>query len=239
MKPVIEIRGLTRVYDLGDVKVHALRGINLTVNQGEFLAIMGASGSGKSTLLNVIGCLDRPTTGRYLLDGEETSRLSRNQYSDVRNRKIGFIFQGYNLIARTSALENVELPLLYDRSGHHGPAGQLASAALARVGLGDRMHHVPNQLSGGQQQRVAIARALVTGPKLLLCDEPTGALDLDTGRTVLALLQRTAREDHRCVVIVTHNQGIAVMADRVLRVHDGSIADETVQEAGSAQDVNW
>jgi putative ABC transport system ATP-binding protein len=238
MKPVIEISGLTRVYDLGDVKVHALRGIDLTVNTGEFLAIMGASGSGKSTLLNVIGCLDRPTSGRYLLDGEETNRLSRNQYAEVRNRKIGFIFQGYNLIARTSALENVELPLLYDRSGHHGPARQLASAALDRVGLADRMHHVPNQLSGGQQQRVAIARALVNEPALVLADEPTGNLDSRTSVEVMTVFQEL-NDAGITIVMVTHEPDIARYARRVVVMRDGRITrDYPVEKRGrAAQDL--
>jgi putative ABC transport system ATP-binding protein len=238
MKPVIEIHGLTRVYDLGDVKVHALRGIDLTVNTGEFLAIMGASGSGKSTLLNVIGCLDRPTSGRYLLDGEETNRLSRNQYAEVRNRKIGFIFQGYNLIARTSALENVELPLLYDRSGLHGPARQLASAALDRVGLADRMHHVPNQLSGGQQQRVAIARALVNEPALVLADEPTGNLDSRTSVEVMTVFQEL-NDAGITIVMVTHEPDIARYARRVVVMRDGRITrDYPVEKRGrAAQDL--
>jgi putative ABC transport system ATP-binding protein len=238
MKPVIEIHGLTRVYDLGDVKVHALRGIDLTVNTGEFLAIMGASGSGKSTLLNVIGCLDRPTSGRYLLDGEETNRLSRNQYAEVRNRKIGFIFQGYNLIARTSALENVELPLLYDRSGRHGPARQLASAALDRVGLADRMHHVPNQLSGGQQQRVAIARALVNEPALVLADEPTGNLDSRTSVEVMTVFQEL-NDAGITIVMVTHEPDIARYARRVVVMRDGRITrDYPVEKRGrAAQDL--
>jgi putative ABC transport system ATP-binding protein len=238
MKPVIEIHGLTRVYDLGDVKVDALRGIDLTVNTGEFLAIMGASGSGKSTLLNVIGCLDRPTSGRYLLDGEERNRLSRNQYAEVRNRKIGFIFQGYNLIARTSALENVELPLLYDRSGHHGPARQLASAALDRVGLADRMHHVPNQLSGGQQQRVAIARALVNEPALVLADEPTGNLDSRTSVEVMTVFQEL-NDAGITIVMVTHEPDIARYARRVVVMRDGRITrDYPVEKRGrAAQDL--
>ncbi|UCG44479.1 MAG: ABC transporter ATP-binding protein [candidate division WOR-3 bacterium] len=234
MEPVIEIHDLTRVYDLGDVKVRALRGVDLTVSRGEFLAIMGASGSGKSTLLNVIGCLDRPTTGRYLLDGEETSRLSRNQYADVRNRKIGFIFQGYNLIARTSALENVELPLLYDRSGLHGPAGQLASAALDRVGLADRVQHVPNQLSGGQQQRVAIARALVNEPALVLADEPTGNLDSRTSVEVMTVFQELNHAGIT-IVMVTHEPDIARYARRVVVMRDGRITrDYPVEKRGSA-----
>ena len=233
MKPVIEIRGMTRVYDLGDVKVHALRGIDLAVNGGEFLAIMGASGSGKSTLLNMVGCLDRPTGGTYLLDGEETSRLSRNQYAEVRNRKVGFIFQGYNLIARTSALENVELPLIYNRSGHAG-ARQRAEAALVRVGLGERLAHVPNQLSGGQQQRVAIARALVNEPALVLADEPTGNLDSRTSVEVMAVFQEL-NDAGITIVMVTHEPDIARYARRVVVMRDGRITrDYPVENRGRA-----
>ncbi len=234
-RPVIETHGLTRVYDLGDVKVHALRGIDLVVNAGEFLAIMGASGSGKSTLLNMIGCLDQPTSGTYLLDGEETSRLSRDRYADVRNRKIGFIFQGYNLIARTSALENVELPLVYDRSGHAG-ARQRAEAALERVGLGDRMSHLPNQLSGGQQQRVAVARALVTEPALVLADEPTGNLDSRTSVEIMTVFQEL-NDAGITIVMVTHEPDIARYARRVVVMRDGRITrDYPVEKRGRAAD---
>jgi putative ABC transport system ATP-binding protein len=233
--PVIEIRGLTRVYDLGDVQVHALRGIDLVVEKGEFVAIMGASGSGKSTLLNMVGCLDRPTAGTYLLDGEETSRLTRDQYADVRNRKIGFIFQGYNLVARTSALENVELPLLYDRSGHTG-ARQRATAALARVGLAERMAHLPNQLSGGQQQRVAVARALVNEPALVLADEPTGNLDSRTSIEVMTVFQEL-NDAGITIVMVTHEPDIAAYARRVVVMRDGRITrDYPVEKRGRAAD---
>ncbi len=234
MKTVIELHELTRVYDLGAVQVHALRGIDLTVHAGEFLAIMGASGSGKSTLLNMIGCLDRPTSGRYLFDGEETSRLTRNQYAEVRNRKIGFIFQGYNLIARTSALENVELPLVYNRSGDGSAARRRAGAALDRVGLSDRMFHVPSQLSGGQQQRVAIARALVNEPALVLADEPTGNLDSRTSVEMMTVFQEL-NDAGITIVMVTHEPEIARYARRVVAMRDGRITrDYAVEKRGRA-----
>jgi putative ABC transport system ATP-binding protein len=236
MPPVIEIRRLVRTYDLGDVQVHALRGIDLVVAKGEFMAIMGASGSGKSTLLNLLGCLDRPTSGRYLLDGVEAHGLSRNQYADIRSRKIGFVFQGYNLIPRTSALDNVELPLLYDRSGRSAGAKRLAEQALLRVGLADRMHHVPNQLSGGQQQRVAIARSLVNEPALVLADEPTGNLDSRTSVEIMALFQEL-NEAGITIVMVTHEPDIARYAKRVVVMRDGRITrDYPVERRGHAAD---
>lgn len=235
VQPVIEVRGLTRVYDLGDVQVHALRGIDLVVEAGEFVAVMGASGSGKSTLLNMIGCLDRPTAGAYLLDGEETSRLSRDRYADVRNRKIGFIFQGYNLIPRTSALENVELPLIYSRAGH-ARARKRAEAALERVGLAERVSHLPSQLSGGQQQRVAVARALVNEPALILADEPTGNLDSRTSVEVMAVFQEL-NDAGITIVMVTHEPDIAGYARRVVVMRDGRITrDYPVENRGRAAD---
>ena len=176
-QPVINVSGVTKDYSMGESAVHALRGVDLEVYPGDMIAVIGSSGSGKSTLMNIIGCLDVPTSGTYLLDGVRVDGLSRNALADLRNEKLGFVFQGFNLLARTSALENVELPLLYDRSHRWSDPGAIASAALKRVGLGDRQHHHPSELSGGQQQRVAIARALVTQPTLLLADEPTGNLD--------------------------------------------------------------
>ena len=186
---VIRVEGVTKVYEMGRNQVHALRGIDLIVKRGELLAIMGHSGSGKSTLMNILGCLDIPTAGIYLLDGVPVNGLSKNELADLRNRKLGFMFQGFNLLARTTALENVELPLLYDRSGRKRDTREAAKQSLARVGLGERLDHQPSELSGGQQQRVAIARALVTEPTLLLADEPTGNLDTRTSLEIMALFQ--------------------------------------------------
>jgi putative ABC transport system ATP-binding protein len=219
---VIRLEGVTKVYAMGRNEVHALRGIDLAVRRGEMIAVMGASGSGKSTLMNVLGCLDEPTSGRYFLDGTRVDGLSRNQLADLRNRKLGFVFQGFNLLPRTSALENVELPLLYDRSGVQRDTQALARDALARVGLADRADHQPNELSGGQQQRVAIARALVTRPALLLADEPTGNLDSRTSVEIMALFQALNGEGIT-VVLVTHERDIAQYARRLVEVRDGSI----------------
>jgi putative ABC transport system ATP-binding protein len=219
---VIQTQGVTKVYAMGAAEVTALRGIDLTVSRGEFVAVMGASGSGKSTLMNILGCLDVPTGGTYDLDGERVNGLDRNQLADIRNRKIGFVFQGFNLLARTSAVENAELPLLYDRSGRWADSRQLATAALERVGLGDRLHHMPNELSGGQQQRVAIARALVTQPALLLADEPTGNLDTRTSVEVLALFQQL-NDQGITIVLVTHELDISRYARRIVELRDGRV----------------
>ena len=236
MVPVIETHGLVRTYDLGDVQVRALRGIDLVVNKGEFLAIMGASGSGKSTLLNLFGCLDRPTSGRYLLDGVEISGLDRRQYADIRSRKIGFVFQSYNLIPRTSALDNVELPLLYNRSGRFSNPKRLAEQALERVGLGGRMRHLPNQMSGGEQQRVAIARSLVNEPALVLADEPTGNLDSRTSVEIMVLFQEL-NDAGITIVMVTHEPDIARYARRVIAMRDGLVTrDYPVEKRGRAAD---
>lgn len=236
MTPVIEVRALGRRYALDGIDVLALRGVDLAVMPGEFVAIMGASGSGKSTLLNLLGCLDRPTAGTYLLDGTETSGLGPNEYADIRSRKIGFVFQGYNLIARTSALENVELPLLYDRSGRFHDYGTRARKSLARVGLSDRLHHLPNQLSGGQQQRVAIARSLVNEPTLVLADEPTGNLDSRTSVDVMSLFQ-DLNDSGITIVMVTHEPDIARYAKRVVVMRDGRITrDYQVERRGRAAD---
>jgi putative ABC transport system ATP-binding protein len=223
--PLIRIDNVTKVYDAGEVEIRALAGVSLEVEAGEFVAIMGASGSGKSTLLHLIGCLDRPTSGRYFLEGREVSGLNRNALAEVRNRAMGFVFQSFNLLARTSAVENVELPLVY--SGV--PASERrrrAIEALRQIGLGDRLEHHPGQMSGGQQQRVAIARALVGGPRLLLADEPTGNLDSRTSGEVMALL-RGLSEGGLTVVLVTHAPDIATWTSRVLQLKDGLIvADE-------------
>jgi putative ABC transport system ATP-binding protein len=224
-QPVIRIEGVTKVYEMGKTQVRALRGIDLLVEAGELLAIMGPSGSGKSTLMNIIGCLDVSTTGSYYLDGARVDGLSRNELADLRNRKLGFVFQGFNLLPRTSAVENVELPLLYDRTGRWRNPRELAARALQRVGLGDRLDHQPNELSGGQQQRVAIARAMVTEPRLLLADEPTGNLDSRTSIEVMSLFQE-ANDRGITVVLVTHEPDIAQYAKRVIDVRDGRIRDD-------------
>jgi putative ABC transport system ATP-binding protein len=220
--PVIELHAVKKVYQSGENRVLALRGVDLTVNEGELVAIMGASGSGKSTLMNILGCLDVPTEGSYVLDGTSVEGLSKNALADLRNQKLGFVFQGFNLLARTSALDNVELPMLYDRSGKKRDTKALAKQALERVGLADRMDHEPSELSGGQQQRVAIARALVTQPTLLLADEPTGNLDSRTSVEVLALFQEL-NEQGITIVLVTHEPDIAQYASRIVEVRDGRI----------------
>ena len=220
--PVIQAEGLTRSYTSGTTSVHALRGVDLSVERGEMVAIMGSSGSGKSTLMNLLGCLDVPTAGDYMLDGVRVNGLSRNELADLRNRKLGFVFQGFNLLARTSALENVELPLLYDRSGRKLDTRALAVAALERVGLGDRMEHQPSELSGGQQQRVSIARALITRPMLLLADEPTGNLDSETTVEIMRLFQEL-NEQGITIVLVTHEPEVSQYARRIVEVRDGRI----------------
>lgn len=232
-KAVIQTHGITKVYAMGGTEVHALAGIDLTVNEGEFVAIMGASGSGKSTLMNIVGCLDYPTSGTYTLDGIEVDKLSRNALADIRNQKIGFIFQGFNLLARTSALENVELPLLYDRSGKKYKPQKLAEEALELVGLGDRIDHLPNELSGGQQQRVAIARALVTKPAILLADEPTGNLDSKTSIEVFALFQELNAKGIT-IIVVTHEHDVIGFVRRVVELKDGRIIRDEEQTPNSA-----
>jgi putative ABC transport system ATP-binding protein len=225
--PLIQLVDVAKTYRMGDVEVHALRGVSLDVELGEFTAIMGASGSGKSTLMNIVGCLDRPSGGRYLLDGQEVSRLSTERLAEMRNRTIGFVFQSFNLLARTSALENVELPLLY--AGVSTPERHARAAeALARVGLADRADHHPNQMSGGQQQRVAIARALVSRPRVILADEPTGNLDSRTSVEVMALFQELGRAGIT-VVLVTHEPDIAQYAGRIVIMRDGRILSDTRQ----------
>ena len=237
MEPVILTRELKKTYVMGDVSVHALRGVDLEVQPGEFVAIMGASGSGKSTLMNLLGCLDEPSSGEYYLDGQNVEGLASKEYADIRNQKVGFVFQGFNLLARTTALENVELPLLYDRTGRIPDPIQAARDALVRVGLADRMDHEPNQLSGGQQQRVAIARALVNNPALILADEPTGNLDSHTSVEILAVLQEL-NEQGITVVLVTHENDVARYAKRIIRMRDGRVVDDRpVKERLMAVDV--
>jgi putative ABC transport system ATP-binding protein len=224
---LIEITNLTKVYGMGDVAVHALRGVDLQVQRGEFVAVMGPSGSGKSTLMNILGCLDRPTGGTYVLDGEDVSRLSKNKLAGVRNRQIGFVFQSYNLLPRLTAVKNVLLPLLYN--GHQALSDaechERAVAALESVGLGDRAHHRPNELSGGQQQRVAIARALINNPSIILADEPTGNLDTQSSEEIVGLLHQL-HDQGVTIVMVTHEPGLADHAERVIFLLDGQIVSD-------------
>jgi putative ABC transport system ATP-binding protein len=226
-RPVLDVRGVTKVYGEGETEVHALRGITLRVERGDYVAIMGASGSGKSTLMNILGCLDSPTGGVYRLDGVDVSRLTDRQLALVRNRRIGFVFQSFNLIPRTTALANVELPLAY--AGIRGAQRRSrALAALTMVGLADRAGHEPNQLSGGQQQRVAVARALVTSPALVLADEPTGNLDTESTAEMLSVLDRLNRSG-RTIVLITHERDVASHARRLIRLVDGRIVEDERQ----------
>jgi putative ABC transport system ATP-binding protein len=226
-RPVLDVRDVVKTYGSGETAVYALRGVSLTVQRGDYVAVMGASGSGKSTLMNILGCLDIPTSGRYLLDGVDVSRLSDRQLALVRNRRIGFVFQSFNLIPRTTALGNVELPLAY--AGLKGAERRRrARAALAMVGLADRAHHEPNQLSGGQQQRVAVARALVTAPALVLADEPTGNLDTQSTADVLSVLDRLNRSG-RTIVLITHEPDVAEHARRLIRLVDGQVVQDVRQ----------
>jgi putative ABC transport system ATP-binding protein len=228
LSSLISLQEVTKVYPMGDVNVHALRGVSLSIEAGEFVAIMGASGSGKSTIMNIIGCLDRPTTGHYLLAGEEVSKLDRYALAKRRNTTLGFVFQSFNLLPRTTALDNVELPLLYagmrTRDRH-----ERARAALERVGLGDRVNHHPNQMSGGQQQRVAIARAIVSSPKVILADEPTGNLDSATSEGVIAVFQQLG-DSGITIVLVTHEPDIATYAARVVTMKDGRVQSDIRQQ---------
>jgi len=225
MSEVIRVEDLYKTYRMGDIEVPALRGINLTIDRGEFVAVMGSSGSGKSTFMNVLGCLDRPTGGKYFLNREEVGSLSRDEWAHIRNKQIGFVFQGFNLLPRTTALENVELPMMYN-----GFAGRQrhdrAIEVLGLVGLGERLDHTPNQLSGGQQQRVAIARALVNGPSLILADEPTGNLDSATSAEIMTLFQRLNSEQGITIVVVTHEEDIAHYAQRRVMFRDGVIVSD-------------
>jgi putative ABC transport system ATP-binding protein len=220
--PLIELQDITKIYEMGKVEVHALRGVSLHVKTGEMLAIMGPSGSGKSTLMNILGCLDQPTSGTYLLEGKDVSHLSDNQLAEIRNHKIGFVFQTFNLLARTTAFENVMLPLIYAGAGR-AERRERARWALKAVGLGDRMAHAPTELSGGQQQRVAIARALANDPAIILADEPTGNLDSQSGAEVMAVLQELNRERGITVIVVTHDETIARHTRRIVHLYDGRV----------------
>ena len=224
---LIELRNLTKTYRMGDIDVHALRGVDMKVEEREFLAITGASGSGKSTMLNILGCLDLPSSGEYVLGGTRVNGLDKRKLADIRNEKIGFVFQGFNLLPRTSALENVELPLLYDRAGRIKEPARKAVEVLTRVGLADRLHHEPNKLSGGEQQRVAIARALINEPSILLADEPTGNLDTVTSMEVINIFRDLNRQG-MTIILVTHEPDIAHQARRAIELRDGRIIKDVV-----------
>jgi putative ABC transport system ATP-binding protein len=233
---LIELRNLSKVYDLGEVQVTALNGVSLDIGEGEFVALIGPSGSGKSTLMNTLGCLDRPTGGSYRLAGEEVAGLNAEQLALVRSRRIGFVFQNFNLLARTSALENVETPLLYNRECPRRERKRRAMELLTRVGLADRLDHTPNQLSGGQQQRVAIARGLVNRPRILLCDEPTGNLDTRTSREIMTFFRKLNDDEGITVILVTHDLEIAKQARRALVLIDGKVVEDTT-DFGLAADA--
>jgi len=235
---VISVRDLVKTYVVGEVEVRALRGVSLEVATGQFLAVTGPSGSGKSTLMHILGCLDRPTSGQYILDGQDVSQLSKDQLATVRNKKIGFVFQGFNLLSRTTALDNVELPLLYGGGKVRATERRkMAMDVLTMVGLADRSDHHPNQLSGGQQQRVAIARALVTNPSILLADEPTGNLDTRTSIEVMGIFQRLNRDRGITVLLITHERDIAEYGDRIITCRDGHIvSDQPVQQRRLAEE---
>ncbi len=234
-KKVIETKKVCRVFKNGEIEVHAITDVDLIIGEGEFVAIMGASGSGKSTFLNILGCLDKPTSGDYYLDGVHVNELNKNQLADIRNQKIGFIFQSYNLLSRTTALENVELPLVYNRTGRFSNSKELAKKALEQVGLGDRLTHKTNQLSGGEQQRVAIARALVNDPALILSDEATGNLDSKTSIDVADLFVELNNKG-KTIVMITHEPEIAQFAKRMIYLRDGSILTDTVIDNRSTKE---
>jgi putative ABC transport system ATP-binding protein len=238
MTELIRVENLHKTYRMGDVEVPALRGVDLAINRGEFVAIMGSSGSGKSTFMNILGCLDRPTIGKYFLEGEEVGSLTANEWAYIRNKRIGFVFQGFNLLSRTTALENVELPMMYNgfatKQRH-----ERALEALSLVGLGERLDHTPNQLSGGQQQRVAIARALVNRPSLILADEPTGNLDSATSADIMTLFQRLNSGQGITIVVVTHEQDIADYAQRRVLFRDGVIVSDERKDANLKQSEIW
>jgi putative ABC transport system ATP-binding protein len=238
---LIKVENLTKIYGMGEVAVRALDGMDLAIDEGEFVAIMGPSGSGKSTLMNILGCLDRPTEGHYWLGGEDVSKLNKTQLARVRNRRIGFVFQSYNLLSRTSALKNVMLPLLYNSNGPQRQSAAereaLARQALETVGLSDRAHHRPNELSGGQQQRVAIARALVNDPLIILADEPTGNLDTHSSQEIVGVLQEL-HERGRTIVMITHEPGLAAQAQRIVHLRDGRVVppSDSPPQAGGELD---
>ena len=235
LKKVIETKKLSRIFKNGEIEVRALTDVDMIINEGEFVAIMGASGSGKSTLLHIIGCLDSPTSGEYDLDSVRVNELNKNQLADVRNQKIGFIFQSYNLLSRTTALENVELPLIYNRTGQFSNSKELAKKALEQVGLSDRMHHKTNELSGGQQQRVAIARALVNNPALILADEPTGNLDSKSSFDIADLFVQLNNKG-KTIVMITHEPEIAQFAKRMIYLRDGRIISDKMIENRSTKE---
>jgi len=230
MSELIRVENVHKIYRMGEVEVPALRGVSVVIERGEFVAVMGASGSGKSTFMNILGCLDHPTSGKYFLEGEEVGSLSRNEWAHLRNKRIGFVFQGFNLLARTSAVENVELPMMYN--GYAGKRRhERALEVLALVGLGNRVDHLPNQLSGGQQQRVAIARALVNRPSLILADEPTGNLDSTTSGEIMALFQQLNVEQGMTIILVTHEPDIAAHARRQIHFKDGLVISDHLNDA--------
>lgn len=227
---LVEVRDLIKTYSMGEVQVRALRGVTLDIHKGEFLAVMGPSGSGKSTFMNILGCLDIPTTGTYSLDSVDVSTLSPDELAEVRNLKLGFVFQGFNLLSRTSALENVELPMLYSDRVHPDEREEKATDALTAVGLGDRIHHMPSQLSGGEQQRVAIARALVNDPKLILADEPTGNLDTKTSFEIMKIFQNLNEHNNITILMVTHEPDISRFAKRIISLRDGRLLQDYLVE---------
>jgi len=238
-QPVISVKDLTKVYQLGEVEVRALRGVSFDVQPGEFISVTGPSGSGKSTFMHIIGCLDKPSSGSYFLDGKDVAKASKDELALVRNRKIGFVFQGFNLLKRTTALDNVELPLLYNPKNGLRAADRHKKAmeVLEQVGLGNRSHHLPNQLSGGQQQRVAIARALVNNPSILLADEPTGALDTRTSIEVMGIFQKLNKELGITVMVITHEMDIAEYGTRFVRFRDGKVVvDQAITKRRNAED---
>ncbi len=236
MNTIIQVQNLERDFQVGSETVRALKGISFSINEGEFVSIMGTSGSGKSTLLNILGCLDRPTSGEYFIDGIAISERTKDELSTIRNRKIGFVFQSYNLLARTTALENVELPLLYNNTISPKERKERAIAVLEKVGLQDRMHHMPNQLSGGQQQRVAIARALINDPVILLADEATGNLDTRTSYEIMSLFQKL-NETGKTIAFVTHEPDIAIFTGRTITLRDGHILKEELTQPKSAKEA--
>lgn len=232
---LIELRNLSKVYDLGEVKVTALRSVTLNIEQGEFVALIGPSGSGKSTLMNTLGCLDRPTGGSYTLGGAVVSRMNKDELAALRNQRIGFVFQNFNLLSRTTALDNVEMPMLYNASLSRRQRRARAKELLERVGLGDRLDHHPNQLSGGQQQRVAIARSLVNRPSILLCDEPTGNLDTRTSREIMLFFRELNQQEGLTIILVTHDLEVAKQSDRAIVLVDGGVIADTPDFAKAAE----